>query len=355
MSKIPKLRYDTERINKEIPIADVIERYMGVKIKSIRKHFLCPIHSERTPSARIYVKSNTFHCFGCGATLTPLDVAVWAMPNKKFPSVCQTLLEDTGYDPYRYSNLSEVETAKEQNSWGKKKDVEYRDYFPFALQELQNIGLYNYPINRDDCSRIAVVIPLSQIHEAIDVYNTYKLTGVAKSFSVKKDASLVVLTMDADAAEVLKLKPYEFFSDEKEDIIQFWHKDKAVAEKLIDNFCQATVSSQRILLSETENLLNTATAEYAASNAEQSIKQYTERLCEANSMQEFNAIVKNITPQEREFWDMHTYISDLKDKIATIKGNIEYAQNIQQRLTAHQAEREERMPKRSWKDFCTNR
>ena len=28
---------------------------------------LCPLHNEKTPSFTIYRKSNTFHCFGCGA------------------------------------------------------------------------------------------------------------------------------------------------------------------------------------------------------------------------------------------------------------------------------------------------
>lgn len=32
-----------------------------------RYAILCPFHKENTPSCTIDIKSNTFHCFGCGA------------------------------------------------------------------------------------------------------------------------------------------------------------------------------------------------------------------------------------------------------------------------------------------------
>jgi DNA primase len=29
---------------------------------------VCPFHEDKSPSVKIYTKTNTFHCFGCSAT-----------------------------------------------------------------------------------------------------------------------------------------------------------------------------------------------------------------------------------------------------------------------------------------------
>jgi len=47
-----------------LQIKDVISGYMDVEL--IGEKFLCPFHSEHTPSCRIYSASNVIHCFGCG-------------------------------------------------------------------------------------------------------------------------------------------------------------------------------------------------------------------------------------------------------------------------------------------------
>lgn len=55
---------DIERI-KETPIETVI----GIKLQKSGDKLigLCPLHQEKTPSLYVYTKTNTFHCFGCGA------------------------------------------------------------------------------------------------------------------------------------------------------------------------------------------------------------------------------------------------------------------------------------------------
>ena len=37
---------------------------------SVNKHDMlkCPFHEDKDPSLKIYIKTNTFHCFGCGRT-----------------------------------------------------------------------------------------------------------------------------------------------------------------------------------------------------------------------------------------------------------------------------------------------
>jgi len=49
---------------KEVPIDTVISRYT----KLLKGDFACcPIHNEKSPSLKIYKKTNSFKCFGCGA------------------------------------------------------------------------------------------------------------------------------------------------------------------------------------------------------------------------------------------------------------------------------------------------
>jgi len=56
---------------KEIPITDF---YLNkVKKTGGKLVGLCPFHNEKTPSFTIYEKTNSYHCFGCGASGTVID------------------------------------------------------------------------------------------------------------------------------------------------------------------------------------------------------------------------------------------------------------------------------------------
>lgn len=39
-------------------------------------HIKCPFHEDDKPSCRIYIDTNTFHCFGCGATGDQIEFIV---------------------------------------------------------------------------------------------------------------------------------------------------------------------------------------------------------------------------------------------------------------------------------------
>ena len=58
-------------IKETLHIADVLALY-GVNIHNCNKA-LCPLHNEKTPSFTIYPKSNSWHCFGCGAGGSAID------------------------------------------------------------------------------------------------------------------------------------------------------------------------------------------------------------------------------------------------------------------------------------------
>lgn len=52
-------------IKEKVSIIDILSKY---SIKVVNGFICCPIHNEETPSCKIYEKTNTFHCFGCGAS-----------------------------------------------------------------------------------------------------------------------------------------------------------------------------------------------------------------------------------------------------------------------------------------------
>jgi len=53
-------------IKKHLPITKVLSHYGIIPDKN--NHIKCPFHSDDKPSCKIYAETNTFHCFGCGAT-----------------------------------------------------------------------------------------------------------------------------------------------------------------------------------------------------------------------------------------------------------------------------------------------
>jgi hypothetical protein len=55
-----------EEVKNNVSILEVVRYYSGEKPN--RADFICcPFHGEKTPSLKLYPKSNSFYCFGCGA------------------------------------------------------------------------------------------------------------------------------------------------------------------------------------------------------------------------------------------------------------------------------------------------
>lgn len=49
-------------------ITDVISNYVSLKRRGRNMVGLCPFHGEKTPSFNIYTETDSFYCFGCGAS-----------------------------------------------------------------------------------------------------------------------------------------------------------------------------------------------------------------------------------------------------------------------------------------------
>jgi len=67
-----EITQDTIQRAKELPIQDY---FTGGKLRQAGNTLIgrCPFHEERSGSFVIYLKQNTFHCFGCGAGRDIID------------------------------------------------------------------------------------------------------------------------------------------------------------------------------------------------------------------------------------------------------------------------------------------
>jgi DNA primase len=61
-------RQDVERVREAIDIVDLIGGY--IQLRKAGKNFkaLCPFHQEKTPSFYVFPETQSFYCFGCGAS-----------------------------------------------------------------------------------------------------------------------------------------------------------------------------------------------------------------------------------------------------------------------------------------------
>lgn len=56
-----------EEIKYRCDISDIIGQYVSLKRAGSNLVGLCPFHNERTPSFTVFLSSDSFYCFGCGA------------------------------------------------------------------------------------------------------------------------------------------------------------------------------------------------------------------------------------------------------------------------------------------------
>lgn len=65
------MKYIIEKIKTFVPLPRAIETYTGERL--IKNKIRCPIHNEKTASFTVYPDTNTFYCFGCGASGSLID------------------------------------------------------------------------------------------------------------------------------------------------------------------------------------------------------------------------------------------------------------------------------------------
>ena len=65
---------DIDQLKRRNPIAEVVRRH-GVELRGQGRRLTgrCPFHEDRTPSFCVYPETESFHCFGCGASGDVID------------------------------------------------------------------------------------------------------------------------------------------------------------------------------------------------------------------------------------------------------------------------------------------
>ena len=138
--------YRSERIKAALDIERVVSFY---GYEPNKQGFVnCPFHSEKTASCKIYPKSNSFYCFGCGAGGDVISF-VRLLYGLDFGQACLRLEADFGLVGGQSSASPELsEKAKKRNA----EKAEYK-----ALKER---FVYYRQIIRDNAPK-AVGEPLS--------------------------------------------------------------------------------------------------------------------------------------------------------------------------------------------------
>ena len=108
------VNYRSENIKAALDIERVVSFY---GYEPNRQGFLsCPFHSEKTASCKIYPKSNSFYCFGCGAGGDVIDF-VRLLYGLDFRQACIRLEADFGLVGVTDSASPELsERAKKRNA-----------------------------------------------------------------------------------------------------------------------------------------------------------------------------------------------------------------------------------------------
>jgi len=88
-TKLLNNKYDAERIKEEVLISDLMPDSPKTK-SSTRETYICPLHNEKTASLTVYLKENTFHCFGCQAGTSVIDLYM-QLNNVDFAQACKEL------------------------------------------------------------------------------------------------------------------------------------------------------------------------------------------------------------------------------------------------------------------------
>ena len=56
-----------------VNIHEILTLYAGVHAKQVRGNISCPLHDDAKPSFHVYSKTNTYHCFSCKSSGTPIN------------------------------------------------------------------------------------------------------------------------------------------------------------------------------------------------------------------------------------------------------------------------------------------
>lgn len=109
------IKYYGDLINRDVPIKDVIQQYLGeTPDRSGKVHCPSPAHEDKHPSASINTKNgnNYCYCFSCSKGFSPISIVMENVTNGDFRQACEMLINDFGLSMSQYSNYDEVQAEK---------------------------------------------------------------------------------------------------------------------------------------------------------------------------------------------------------------------------------------------------
>lgn len=76
-------------------IVDVISPYVDLRVRGSTAKGLCPFHNEKTPSFTVYINTQSYYCFGCGAGGDAI-MFIKNIENLDYAQAVQTLADRSG-------------------------------------------------------------------------------------------------------------------------------------------------------------------------------------------------------------------------------------------------------------------
>lgn len=323
---IPFLRYDTNRMNEDIPIRDVISLYTGRTVRG-QSNISCPSPKhpdDKHPSAHVYDKDNRCKCFACGENFSPISLAKEYYPELSFPDLCQKLIDDFHLDVYSYSNKQEVEMAKDASSKNK-----FFDFFPVTEDDLNTIGLHNP--KRD--------LEFTYAVRATDYFNHFygEIPPLAETHD--KDGNEILMQCSAGEAREMGIltrtpdKNHEYITGIP-TIQELWREDKKGTEEMIVGKCHETIDDLICQIENAENEVET----YRNTHTTNQIKE-ADKLREGYIKAVANGYDVRLSDAQREKINGLYEFEKTKSLISLYNQKLDSAKKVLKKVQEHQQER----------------
>lgn len=342
-SKIPKLRFDTERMKQDIPIQDALQTMLGVSVpRNGTIHCIDKNHEDSHASCSC--KNGICHCFSCGGTWDIFGVAEIAHPEMNFPERCQFLCDTFGLNQYSYSNLGDVEAATQAEA-----EKRFHDYLPVMGDDLDFIGLHDpeygrveitYSVNAEAYFKhfYGEVPPFAETH---DKNGNPLLMEISRREAA--DMELITPLMDKNDKEV----EHEYLKMPR--IIDLWKDDKESTEAMILGKAQDKMD----ILTERIADLTVAIDYYRETHTTEQIQLADKiRSSYINAMMQGRNVVLSFAQKDSiEMLRLYEGWKDLRNELTQ---DYARAEAIYNKVINHQQEREQahklEQQKNSWKD-----
>lgn len=328
--QIPFLKYDTSRMNEDIPIRDVIALYTG-KTPRGQANISCPSPKhpdDKHPSAHIYDKDNRCKCFACGGNFSPISLAKEYFPELSFPDLCQKLLDDFGMDVYSYSNKHEIDMIKDANERNK-----FYDFFPVTEDELKTIGLNNP--NREKEFTYPV--------KATEYYNHFygEIPPLAEVYD--KDGNELLVQCTAGEAREMGMptrtpdQDHEYITG-LPTVQELWREDKKGVEEMIVGKCYETMDNLISQIGKLEKDVDTYRSTHTTNQIKEADKLRDGYIKAVSSGHN----VKLTDVQREKINGLYAFEKD-KDVLSLLNQRLDAADKILKKIQEHQQERKEAM------------